>query len=113
MFGVKVAVTPDGKTAYATVNYDALASEIDIADIDVGEQISARLRADQAEADTRVARAEAEQRRAEAIATEQVMKAKVAENRANLLLAEAEIPQAIGHAFLEGHFENAANRPIA
>ncbi len=96
----------DAQTAFQIVS-------IDIADIDVGEQISARLRADQAEADTRVARAEAEQRRAEAIATEQVMKAKVAENRANLLLAEAEIPQAIGHAFLEGHFETAANRPIA
>ncbi len=60
-----------------------------------GENIGARLRADQAEADTRVARAEAEQRRAEAIATEQAMKAKVAENRALLVLAEAEVPKAM------------------
>ena len=62
---------------------------IDIADIDVGENIGARLQADQAEADTRVARAKAEQRRAEAIASEQEMKAKVAENRSRLVLAEA------------------------
>jgi len=51
---------------------------IDIADIDVGENIGARLQADQAEADTRVARARAEERRANAIAREQEMKARVA-----------------------------------
>jgi uncharacterized protein YqfA (UPF0365 family) len=49
-----------------------------------------------------MARAQAERRRAEAIATEQVMKAKVAENRANLVLAESEIPRALGKAFAEG-----------
>ena len=64
----------DAQTAFAIVS-------IDIADIDVGENIGARLQADQAEADTRVARAEAESRRAEAVATEQEMKAKVASNR--------------------------------
>ena len=77
---------------------------IDIADIDVGENIGARLQADQAEADTRVARAKAEQRRAEAIASEQVMKAKTAENRAKLLVAEAEVPKAMADAFRRGLF---------
>jgi len=75
---------------------------IDIADIDVGKNIGARLQTDQAEADTRVARARAEQRRAEAVAHEQEMKAKVAENRAKLVLAEAEIPQAMATAFRTG-----------
>lgn len=87
----------DAQTAFQIVS-------IDIADIDVGENIGARLRADQAEADTRVARAQAEQRRAEAIATEQAMRARVAENRAGLLLAEAEVPQAMANAFLNGNF---------
>jgi uncharacterized protein YqfA (UPF0365 family) len=75
---------------------------IDIADIDVGENIGARLQTDQAEADTRMARARAEVRRAEAIARQQEMKAKVAENRAMLVLAEAEIPNAISAAFRAG-----------
>ncbi len=52
---------------------------IDIADIDVGENIGARLQTDQANADTRIARAQAEVRRAEAVAQEQQMKAKVKE----------------------------------
>lgn len=86
----------DAHTAFEIVS-------IDIADIDVGENIGARLQADQAEADTRVARAKAEQRRAEAIAVEQEMKAKVAENRARLVLAEAEVPLAMAHAFREGN----------
>ncbi len=90
----------DAQTAFQIVS-------IDIADIDVGENIGARLRADQAEADTRVARAEAEQRRAEAVATEQVMKAKVAENRAQLVLAESEVPRAMADAFLQGRMQNA------
>jgi len=77
---------------------------IDIADIDVGENIGARLQADQAEADTRVARAKAEQRRAEAVATEQEMKARTAENRAKLLIAEAEVPKAMAEAFRAGMF---------
>ncbi len=88
----------DAQTAFQIVS-------IDIADIDVGEQVAARLRADQAEADTRVARAQAEQRRAEAIALEQVNRAKVAENRANLILAEAEIPKAMADAFTQGRFQ--------
>ena len=86
----------DAQTAFEIVS-------IDIADIDVGENIGARLQADQAEADTRVARAHAEQRRAEAVAHEQEMKAKVAENRSRLVLAEAEVPQAMAEAFLKGN----------
>ena len=86
----------DAETAFQIVS-------IDIADIDVGENIGARLQADQAEADTRVARAKAEQRRAEAIATEQEMKAKVLENRARLVEAEATVPLAMADAFRLGH----------
>ncbi len=86
----------DAQTAFEIVS-------IDIADIDVGENIGARLQADQAEADTRVARAKAEQRRAEAVASEQVMKAKVAENRALLVLAEAEVPKSMASAFRKGN----------
>lgn len=85
----------DAQTAFEIVS-------IDIADIDVGENIGARLQADQAEADTRVARAKAERRRAEAVATEQVMLAKVAENRAGLVLAESEVPKAMATAFAKG-----------
>jgi uncharacterized protein YqfA (UPF0365 family) len=86
----------DAQTAFEIVS-------IDIADVDVGENIGARLQVDQAEADTRVARARAEQRRAEAVAVEQENKAKVAENRAQLVLAEAGVPQAMAEAFRRGH----------
>jgi uncharacterized protein YqfA (UPF0365 family) len=86
----------DAHTAFEIVS-------IDIADIDVGENIGARLQADQAEADTRVARAKAEQRRAEAVAVEQEMKAKVCANRAQLVLAEAEVPKAMAAAFRAGN----------
>ncbi len=85
----------DAETAFQIVS-------IDIADIDVGDNIGARLRADQAEADVRVARALAEQRRAEAIATEQENRARVAEHRALLILAEAEVPRAMATAFQKG-----------
>lgn len=85
----------DAQTAFEIVS-------IDIADIDVGENIGARLQSDQAEADTRVARAQAERRRAEAIAVEQQNKAKVTENRSTLVLAEAEVPLAMAEAFRGG-----------
>ncbi len=88
----------DAHTAFEIVS-------IDIADIDIGENIGARLQADQAEADTRKAQALAEQRRANAIAREQEMKAKVAENRAAVLLAQAEVPKAMAQAFREGNLE--------
>ena len=93
----------DAQTAFEIVS-------IDIADIDVGENIGARLQADQAEADTRVARATAEQRRAEAVATEQEMKAKVAKNRSQLVMAEADVPKAMADAFRKGfmHTQNSS-----
>lgn len=75
---------------------------IDIADIDVGENIGARLQADQAEADMRVAQARAEQRRASFAAQEQEMVAKTQQNRAEVVLAEAEVPQAVAAAFRTG-----------
>jgi uncharacterized protein YqfA (UPF0365 family) len=85
----------DSQTAFRIVS-------IDIADIDVGQNIGARLQADQAEADTRVARAKAEERRAQALAKEQEMKAKVAENRALVIEAEAKVPKSISEAFRRG-----------
>jgi len=75
---------------------------IDIADVDVGENIGAKLQADQAEADKRRFQAEAEKRRAMAMAREQEMAAMVRENRAKVVLAEAEIPLAIAEAFRKG-----------
>ena len=75
---------------------------IDIADVDVGENIGAKLQADQAEADKRRFQAEAEKRRAMAMAREQEMAALVRENRAKVVLAEAEIPLAIAEAFRSG-----------
>jgi uncharacterized protein YqfA (UPF0365 family) len=76
---------------------------IDIADIDVGENVGAKLQADQAESDKRRFQAEAEKRRAMAIAQEQENIAKVAENRALVVLAEAEIPRAMADAFRGGN----------
>jgi len=76
---------------------------IDIADVDVGANIGAKLQAEQAEADKRVAQALAEKRRALAVAQEQENIAKIADNRAKLVLAEAEVPLAIADAFRKGH----------
>ncbi|MEZ6046304.1 MAG: flotillin-like protein FloA [Planctomycetaceae bacterium] len=72
---------------------------IDIADIDVGDNIGARLMADQAEADMRVAQAKAEQKRADAFAREQEEIAHIQENRAKVVLAEAQVPKAIADSF--------------
>ncbi len=76
---------------------------IDIADVDVGENIGAKLQAEQAEADKRVAQAHAEKRRALAVALEQEKSADVEEARAKLVLAEAEVPLAIADAFRKGN----------
>lgn len=76
---------------------------IDIADVDVGENIGAKLQTDQAEADLKVAQAKAEERRAAAVAHEQEMRAAVVEQRAKLVAAEAEVPQAIADAFRSGN----------
>ena len=82
----------DSQTAFQIVS-------IDIATIEVGQNIGARLQVDQAEADTRVARAKAEERRALAQAVAQEMKAKVAENRAVVIAAEVQVPHALAAAF--------------
>ena len=76
---------------------------IDIADVDVGENIGAKLQAEQADADKRVAQAKAEVRRAAAVAVEQEMRAKTQEQRAKVVEAEALVPQAMADAFRSGN----------
>ena len=76
---------------------------IDIADVDVGTNIGAKLQTDQAEADTKRYQAEAEQRRALAIAHEAEHNADAAKNRALVILAEAEVPKAMSQAFRDGN----------
>ena len=85
----------DSQTAYEIVS-------IDIADIDVGANVGARLQADQAEADLRVARARAEKNRADSVAQEQEMRALTQENQSKVVLAEAEIPKAMAEAYSRG-----------
>jgi uncharacterized protein YqfA (UPF0365 family) len=86
----------DSGTAYEILS-------IDIADLDVGENIGARLQVDQAEADMRRFQAEAEKRRAMAIALAAEHRATVEENRAKVVLAEAEVPKAMAGAFRSGN----------
>ena len=76
---------------------------IDIADVDVGTNIGAKLQTDQASADLKVAEAKAEERRAMAVAEEQEMKAKAQEARAKVIEAEAEVPKAIADSFRSGN----------
>ncbi|MGV3509614.1 MAG: flotillin-like protein FloA [Sphingobacteriaceae bacterium] len=76
---------------------------IDIADIDIGENIGAKLQTDQAEADLKVANARAEERRAMAVASEQEMRAKAQEARAKVIEAEAQLPLAMADAFRSGN----------
>jgi len=76
---------------------------IDIADIDVGENIGAKLQTEQASADLKVAQAKAEERRALAVASEQEMKAKAQEARAKVIEAEAQIPMAMAESFRSGN----------
>ena len=85
----------DSQTAYEIVS-------IDIADIDIGDNVGARLQADQAEADMRIARAHAEERRAAAVASEQEMRALTQENQAEVVLSESEIPKAMAEAYRQG-----------
>jgi uncharacterized protein YqfA (UPF0365 family) len=85
----------DSQTAFEIVS-------IDVAEIDVGENIGAILQANQAKADLQVAQAQAEKRRALAVALEQEMRAKVEENRAKVIEAEAQVPLAISQAFRDG-----------
>ena len=86
----------DAGTAYEILS-------IDIADIDVGANIGAKLQIDQANADLKVAEAKAEERRAMAVAMEQEFKAKTQEARSRVIDAEAEIPKAISEAFRSGN----------
>ena len=86
----------DSGTAYEILS-------IDVADVDVGENIGAKLQAEQAEADKRVAQARAEVRRTTAVALEQEMKARTQEMRAKVVEAEAEVPRALAEAFRSGN----------
>jgi uncharacterized protein YqfA (UPF0365 family) len=86
----------DAQTAFEILS-------IDIADISIGENIGARLRADKAESDKRIAQARAEERRAMAVAMEHENNAKVCEMQAKLVAAEAEIPMSIAEAFRRGN----------
>ncbi len=76
---------------------------IDIADVDIGENVGAKLQAEQAEADKRTAQARAEAQRAQAVAAEQEMKARTQEMRAKVVEAEAQVPQAMAEAFRSGN----------
>lgn len=86
----------DAGTAFEIVS-------IDIADVDIGHNIGARLQADQAEADKRVAQALAEKRRAMAVAEEQEHVASVQANRAKVVEAEAKVPLAMAEALRSGN----------
>jgi len=86
----------DSGTAYEILS-------IDIADIDIGQNIGAKLQIDQAGADLNIAKAKAEERRAMAVALEQEMSARVQEAHAKVILAEALIPAAMSDAFREGN----------
>ncbi|MEW6747701.1 MAG: flotillin-like protein FloA [Planctomycetota bacterium] len=96
----RISKTVLGKGLDAGTAFEILS--IDIADVDVGDNVGAKLQADQAEADKRVAQAKAEVRRTMAVALEQEMQARVRENKAKLVLAEAEVPLAIAEAFRKG-----------
>lgn len=86
----------DAATAFSILS-------IDIADVDVADNVGARLQTEQAEADKQVAQAKAEIRRAAAVAAEQEMSAKTQEMRAKVVEAEATVPQAIAEAFRNGN----------
>lgn len=76
---------------------------IDIADVDIGRNIGAKLQEDQAQADKKIAQAKAEERRAMAVAQEQEMRAEVQAMRAKVVEAEAEVPKALSEALRQGH----------
>lgn len=85
----------DSGTSYEIIS-------IDMADIDIGKNIGARLLMDQAEADKTVAQAKAEERKAMAMAAEQEMRARTQEMKAMVLSAEAEVPKAMAEAIKKG-----------
>jgi uncharacterized protein YqfA (UPF0365 family) len=86
----------DAGTAYEILS-------IDIADVDVGDNVGARLQTEQAEANKNIAQAAAETRRALAVALEQEMKARTQEMHAKVVEAEAQVPLAMAEAFRSGH----------
>ena len=96
-----ISKTVLGKGLDSGTAYEILS--IDIADVDVGDNIGAKLQTDQAEADLKIARAKAEERRAMAVAREQEMSARVVEMRARVVEAEAEVPLAMAEAFRSGN----------
>jgi uncharacterized protein YqfA (UPF0365 family) len=97
----RISKTVLGKALDANTAYEILS--IDIADVDVGDNVGAKLQAEQAEANKLIAQAHAEIRRAAAVAVEQEMTARVAEMRARVVEAEAQVPLAMAHAFAQGH----------
>ena len=90
-----------GKALDSNTAFEILS--IDIADVDIGENVGAKLQAEQAEANKLVAQAQAEVRRASAVAQEQEMSARVREMRARVVEAEAQVPMAIAEAFRSGN----------
>ena len=97
----RISKTVLGKALDSNTAFEILS--IDIADVDVGDNVGAKLQAEQAEANKLIAQAQAEIRRAAAVAVEQEMIARVAEMRARVVEAEAQIPLAISKAFEQGH----------
>jgi len=97
----RISKTVLGKSLDSNTAFEILS--IDIADVDVGENVGAKLQAEQADANKLIAQAEAEVRRAAAVATEQEMVARVAEMRARVVEAEAQVPLAISEAFRSGN----------
>jgi uncharacterized protein YqfA (UPF0365 family) len=97
----RISKTVLGKGLDSNTAFEILS--IDIADVDVGENIGAKLQTEQADADKRVAQAKAEVRRAAAVAVEQEMRAKTQEMRAKVVEAESLVPQAMAEAFRSGN----------
>jgi uncharacterized protein YqfA (UPF0365 family) len=97
----RISKTVLGKALDSNTAFEILS--IDIADVDVGGNVGAKLQAEQAEANKLIAQAQAEVRRAAAVATEQEMIARVSEMRARVVEAEAQIPMAVARAFDKGH----------
>lgn len=97
----RISKTVLAKALDANTAFEILS--IDIADVDVGGNVGAKLQAEQAEANKLIAQAQAEVRRAAAVATEQEMVARVSEMRARVVEAEAQVPIAIARAFDKGH----------
>jgi uncharacterized protein YqfA (UPF0365 family) len=97
----RISKTVLGKALDSNTAFEILS--IDIADVDIGDNIGAKLQAEQADADKRVAQAKAEVRRAAAVAVEQEMRAKTQEMRAKVVEAEALVPQAMADAFRSGN----------